>query len=361
MAEEAGEQAGEKTEEPSSHRIEEFRKRGEVSSSKELTSLLVLSACILTLSLSIVYIYETLGNFMEWLYSLNYEEIYQPKKFQSLVENSAVVAGKCVGPILLVSFCVGTLSTIMQVGLLFAPDVLNLKFERINPINGVKRLFSLRSLVEALKGFFKFLFIISIVYLFLKDDIQTYTGFYNIDLISSFLYSKAVLVKLSLSVILGLLFVAGGDFAYQKISYRNKLRQTKEQAKKEAKEKEGNPEIKQRIKTIQREMSQKRMMADIPNADVIVTNPTHISVAIKYDVETMISPVVIAKGADNLALKIRELGKKHDIPLVENIGLARTLYKTVSIGSSVPRSMYRAIAEVLAFVYKIGKRKKALG
>jgi flagellar biosynthetic protein FlhB len=173
-------------------------------------------------------------------------------------------------------------------------------------------------------------------------------------------WGKSLISKLGYSIIIGLFIVALGDFAYQKISYRNRVRMTREELKKEAKEHDGNPEIKQKIKTIQRQMAQKRLKADVKKADVIVTNPTHISVALRYDPETMVSPVVLAKGADHVAMKIREMAKEFDIPIVENITLARTLYKTVKTGASVPRTLYRAIAEVIAFVYRLKRKKKAL-
>jgi flagellar biosynthetic protein FlhB len=136
---------------------------------------------------------------------------------------------------------------------------------------------------------------------------------------------------------------------------------TKQDAKQEAKEKDGNPEVKNRIRQIQRQMARKRMMNDVKKADVIVTNPTHISVALKYDGEKMVAPALVAKGADHLALKIREIAQENDIPIVENILLARTLYKTVKVGEGVPRTLYRAVAEILAFVYKLKRKKKALG
>jgi flagellar biosynthetic protein FlhB len=154
--------------------------------------------------------------------------------------------------------------------------------------------------------------------------------------------------------------VAMLDFAYQKYTYHNKLKQTKQQIKQESKEQDGNPEIKQRIRQIQREMSRKRMIKDVQTADVIITNPTHISIVLKYDSENMVSPMIIGKGQDHLAMKIREIARLHDIPIVENVLLARTLYKTVKVGSPVPRNLYKAVAEVLAFVYKLKKKKKAL-
>ena len=356
----ADDREGEKTEEPSQYRIDEFRRRGEVSSSKELTSLLLLTACVLTLGLSVVYMYEVLAQFIEWLYSLDMHKAYSEKSLKIITRRSFLTALKCVAPIFIISFVASIFANIVQFGFLFATEVLQLKFDRINPVNGFKRLFSLRSIVEAIKGIFKFILVAASVYLFIKDDVFTYSGFLHMDMFNSFLYARTQLVKLGMVMILGLILVAIGDFIYQKISYNNKLKQTKDEAKRETKEQDGNPEVRQRIRAIQRDLSQKRMMADIPTADVIVTNPTHLSIMLKYDKETMVSPKVIGKGADHLALRIREIAKQHNIPLVENVPLARSLYKTVKIGESVPRNLYKAVAEVLAFVYKIKNREKAL-
>ncbi len=351
----------EKTEEPSANRVEEFRKRGEVASSKELTSVLVLSASILTLVLGIVYIYEVMSEFVEWSYRLDISTAFTEKSFRTIVYKTAITGLKCVAPVAIATLVVGVLANLAQVGFLFSPEVLEFKPERINPIQGLKKLFSMRSLVEAIKGFFKFLFILSIVYFFMKDDLSTYRGFFHVGFVQGVLHARWILTELAFAIILGLFVVAIGDFAYQKISYRKRLMMTKEQVKKESKEKEGNPEIKQRIRAIQRDIATKRMMSDVKKADVIITNPTHLSVALRYDKETMISPEVIAKGADSLAMRIRKVAKKNDIPIVENVPLARVMYKTVKIGQAVPSNLYKAVAEVLAFVYKLKKKKKALG
>lgn len=360
MADENLQDQAEKTEEPSQYRIDEFRKKGEVASSRELTSTLILVASILTLSISMVYLYETLGEFVEWIYSLDASKSFTEPVFKRIVEKIGTVALKCSGPVLLVSFCVAIGANLLQIGFIFSPEVLKFRPDRINPVKGLKRLFSMRSLVEALKGIFKFTFILSIVFLFIKDDIMTYTGFLHINFLQSFIMAKWILLKLSMAIVLGLFIVAMADFAYQKYTYRKKLMMTKEEAKREHKEREGNPEIKQRIKVIQREIAQRRMINEVPKADVVVTNPTHISVALKYDKETMISPEVIAKGADNVAMKIREVAKKHKVPLVENVMVARTLYKTVKIGNPIPRTLYKVVAEILAFVYRLKRKEKAL-
>lgn len=351
---------GEKTEEPSQHRIDEFRKKGDVASSRELTSVLILSACLLTLSLSLVYIFEQLTAYIEWLYTLDIAAAYAPKALNTITTKTFIVAAKCAAPVLFVALCVGVLAQIAQIGILYSPDILELNFDRVNPINGIKKLFSKQALFEAVKGVFKFVVILSVVYVYLKDDIARYNGFMHLEISQSFLHAKDLLLKISFAIILSLAVIAILDFAWQKFTYKQKLMQTKQQLKQESKEQDGNPEVKQRIRQIQREMSRKRMINDVKTADVIITNPTHISIVLKYDSETMVSPLIIGKGQDHLAMKIREIAKEHNIPIVENVLLARTLYKTVKVGHPVPRNMYKAVAEVLAFVYKLKKKRKAL-
>lgn len=350
----------EKTEEPTAHRIDEFRRRGEVASSKELTSVIVLATVSFTLFLSMAYIYEEFEKFLEWIWALNYATAFTPEAIRKLAYNSAELLIKCTGPVFLISTCVGILATVAQIGFLFSTDVLTIKLERINPINGMQKLLTFRSAVEAIKGLFKFSVIISIVYIYLRKDILGWSGFLHLEPAQSLVYGGKFIIQLMFAVIAGLGIIALFDLGYQKYSYRKKLMMTKEEARKEAKEQDGSPEVRQRIKSIQRQMAQKRMIADIPKADVIVANPTHISIALKYDPETMISPEVLAKGADFMALRIREIAKEHQIPIVENVSLARTLYKTVKVREAVPRSLYKAVAEVLAFVYKLKKKKKAL-
>ena len=194
----------------------------------------------------------------------------------------------------------------------------------------------------------------------MKNNIGSFLGFLHADAAQSLSFGKYLMVKLGFSVLLGLGVIALMDFGWEKWSYRKKMMMTNQEAKQESKEKDGNPEIKNRIRTIQRQMAQKRMMNDVKKADVIVTNPTHISVALRYDGDAMVAPSVLAKGADHLALRIREIAKENDIPIVENIMLARTLYKTVKVGHGVPRTLYKAVAEILAFVYKLRRKQKAL-
>jgi flagellar biosynthetic protein FlhB len=356
----AEENDDEKTEEPSQYRIDESRKKGEVAVSKELSSVILLSGSLLTLIVCGVFVYEQFTDYIDWLYRLDFKHIYTAKKFGDVITTTAWTLVKCVGPFFGASACLGFLSTFVQIGFLYSPEILEAKFERLNPIQGFQRMFSKKALVEAVKGVFKFTVIILITYSVMKNNIGSFLGFLHADAAQSLGFGKYLMVKLGFSVLLGLGIIALIDFAWEKWSYHQKMMMTKQEAKQESKEKDGNPEIKNRIRSIQRQMAQKRMMNDVKKADVIVTNPTHISVALRYDGDAMVAPSVLAKGADHLALRIREIAKENDIPIVENIMLARTLYKTVKVGHGVPRTLYKAIAEILAFVYKLRRKQKAL-
>jgi flagellar biosynthesis protein FlhB len=351
---------GEKSEDPSEHRIQEARKKGDVAASRELNSVLILTGTFSALVLSSLYIFELMTEYIEWIYSLDITKAYTQEMGNKILKQSFTMIAKAIFPVFLTSLILSFLSQVMQIGILYAPEVLQLKFDRINPQKGFQRIFSKKSIVEVLKGLFKFSIVLGITYYVLSDNMTGFIGFLHVEAQESFSYGKIFMFKLAMSIMMGLGVVALGDFAWEKYSYREKLKMTKQQVKEENKDREGSPEIKQKIRQIQREMAQKRMMADVKKADVIITNPTHISIVIRYDNTTMIAPEVIGKGQDHLALKIREIAKENDIPIVENVPLARALYKTVKVGEGVPRSLYKAVAEILAFVYRLKRKKKAL-
>lgn len=350
----------EKTEEPSQYKLEESRKQGDVASSRELNSVLLLAGSLLTLVLCGVFVFEVFYEYIDWLYRLDFKHIYSKEKFAEVIQHTAWTLVKCVAPSFGASLCLGVMSQFMQIGFIYSPEVLNIKLERLNPIQGFQRLFSKKALVDTIKGIFKFVVVIWITYSVMSNNIGSFLGFLHADAAQSLAFGKYLMIKLGFSILLGLGIIALLDFAWEKWSYRQKMMMTKQEAKEEAKERDGNPEIKNRIRQIQRQMAQKRMMKDVKKADVIVTNPTHISVALRYDGETMVTPAVVAKGADHLAMRIREIAKENDIPIVENIMLARTLYKTVKVGNGIPRTLYKAVAEILAFVYKLRRKQKAL-
>ncbi len=360
MAEENDDNLQDRTEEPSETRVEEFRKRGEVASSKELANVLILMASIITLALSAVYIFEKMQELVMWLYNMDIKEFYNKRSAAFILKKIASVFYHSTGPILATTAVVGVLSYVLQIGFLFSPEVLSIKFDRINPVNGFKRLFSMKSLVEAIKGIAKFSLILFIIYLFMYNNLDIYKGFYHSELIQSSFVGGQIITELGAYILASLLIVSIGDFAYQKFSYRRKLMMTKEQAKRELREKEGNPEIRQRIRNVQRDFSRRKMLREVPSADVIITNPTHISVALKYDKNKMISPKVVAKGTGVWALRIRKSAQDNKVPVIENVELARSLYKIVPLGMEIPSILYKAVAKVLSFAYRLKKKQAAL-
>jgi len=352
-------EAGEKTEEPSQHKIDEARKKGDVASSKEINSVLILTGTFSVLIFSSLFMFELLSDYLAWVYGLDVTRAYTPEIAKEILSRTVIVVLKSLAPVFLTSAALGIIAQVMQIGILYSPEVLTLKWDRLNPLAGLKRIFSKKALAEVVKGVFKFSIVLSVTYFIIGDNLNTFNGFLHTEVQEAFSFGKVFAFKLALSILLGLGVVATLDFFWEKYSYKEKLRMTKQQVKEESKERDGNPEVKQKIRSIQREMAQKRMMNDIKTADVIITNPTHISIAIKYDGETMVAPAIVGKGKEHLALRIREIAKEHNIPIVENVPLARALHKTVKVGHGVPRSLYKAVAEILAFVYKMKRNNKA--
>ena len=242
-----------------------------------------------------------------------------------------------------------------QVGFEFTTKPFAFKFERFNPIKGLKKIASLRTIVELCKGILKALVLLGILYLALRDerDLLLSIMMYPLELGSGIVMKR--MWNLALRMALILLIIAFADYAYQKWEFEKSIKMSKHEIKEEFKQMEGDPLVKRRIRQKQREMAQKRMMADVPKSDVVVTNPTEIAVAIQYDQQSMNAPIVVAKGEGFIAQKIRDIAAEHNIPVVENKPLARTLMQKVEVGETIPEELYLAVAEVLAFVYRLKK------
>lgn len=347
----------EKTEEPTQQRRDDFRKRGQVAQTKELASALFLLASLLMLWLSGRFFMEQI---VEVFHLSLGEALVQATRegdwiaaSQFAFQKTVLITAPVFGFFWIISFASG----VLQTGFLYNEEALEFKPERLDPIEGFKRIFSLKSLVEGVKSVLKVLCVSGVAYLVLKDEISVLPQLVNFSVEQMFGYLSTVVFKLIAGVGFLVLIISGLDFLYQKYDIEQKMMMSRQEVKEELKSREGDPLIKARIKKVQREMANRRMMDDVPKADVIVTNPTHISVALKYD-DKMIAPTVVAMGADHIAFKIRELAAEHRIPIVENKPLARTIFKTMKVGQMIPRELYTAVAEVLSYVYKLKRKLK---
>ncbi len=347
---------GEKTEEATQQRREDFRKRGQVAQTKELASVLLIFTGIIAIWF--------LGRFYLEQISQTFTASFGPFFLEAAKTGDFVPALKfaigktliLVLPVMGLVWLVAFASSVLQIGFLYNEEALQFKPERLDPLAGFKRIFSLRSLVEGVKATLKLSAVLAIAFLIIRSQLFMVPNLVNLSVAQMFVYLGDITVQLFGSVGFFMGVIAGLDFLFQKYDMEKQMMMTKQEIKEEMKSREGDPLIKARIKRIQREISNRRMMSEVPKADVIITNPTHIAVALKYD-QNMVAPTLVAKGAELVAARIKELAKEHNIPIVENKPLARTIYKTLKLGQSIPRELYTAVAEVLSYVFKLKRRK----
>ncbi|KXG75764.1 flagellar biosynthesis protein FlhB [Thermotalea metallivorans] len=346
---------GEKTEKATPKRRKEAREKGQVLQSREINSALILLFTFFTLQLAGKYIYSNLSLYMQRIFTdtIHDENLFTINGVHKLFLLMVGESVKLVAPMAGCAFVIGLFSSYMQVGFLFTTKPLVPKWDRINPISGFKKIFSKKSIVEFVKSLMKIGAVGYVTFNYVLKQSRSVMNILDMELISiiSFLGKATINVGLRAAIVLILLAVL--DYFYQKWEYENELKMSKQEIKEEYKQTEGDPQIKSKIKEKQRQMAMGRMMQDVPKADVIITNPTHYAVAIRYDQTTDNAPIVLAKGQDLIASNIREIAEKYEIPIVENKPLARTLYHTVEIGDYIPPDLYQAVAEVLAYVYKL--------
>lgn len=347
------------TEEPSAHKLEESRRKGQVAQSRELSGLLALLAAGVATYASAPHIGAQLLEYMRDVFSSDQFSrvslLGRPEVGEAFTKALKVMVAAAL-PICLIGFVLGILGSFAQIGAIFSWDPVTPDMSKVNPLSGFKRLFSKKQLVDGLRVIFKTAILVTVIYLIVKSEVLSSPAKLNGDLMSTVASYKDA-AKVMFMALVGILVVfAGIDFAHQKWDYSKNLRMTKQEAKQEHKEREGDPMMKARIRSVQREMARRRMMQAVRKADVIITNPTHIAIAIAYQRDKHAAPKVVAKGADLMAQKIKKIAADAGIPLVENVPLARTLFKTVKIGQYVPRALYQAVAEVLAYVYRLRGR-----
>jgi flagellar biosynthetic protein FlhB len=281
------------------------------------------------------------------------EGLYTLDTLSKLFIEVLTVIALAAAPILAVTFIASLVSGYAQVGFIFTTEAIAFKLERLNPFNGIKRIFSIRSVAELVKSIFKIGVIGYMAYSFLKNEAYNLLATMDMSAHGIGTYIGMTAINLALRICAVLIIMAVFDYGYQWWEYEKNLRMSKQEVKEEYKQVEGNPEIKSKIKQKQRQISMNRMLQDVPKADVVITNPTHYAVALKYDAEVSPAPVVSAKGQGYIALRIKEIAGENSVQVVENKPLARTLYETVEVGDSVPPELYQAVAEVLAYVYSL--------
>jgi flagellar biosynthetic protein FlhB len=349
----AEENFGEKTEQPTPKKRKELRDKGEVAKSRELPSVAVLLSGLVALSFFGSYTYSHIQLIMKGAFSLptmNDLSIAEFLIFAREVITDFILA---LCPLLAAIFITAILSNIMQVGFVLSGESIMPKLSKIDPIKGLGRFFSKQGFMELFKSLIKLIIVSGIAYLTVKGEMKTVAHLGEMELNAIFAYIFIVFFKIFIRCGMAMIFLAVMDYAFQKWEFEKRNKMTKQEVKDEFKRTEGDPLIKSRIKSIQMEMARKRMMQAVPEADVIITNPTHIAVALSYDSYSMNAPKLIAKGAGMIAKKIKDLAVEHDIPIVENRELARNLNSHVEIGQEIPPVLFQAVAEVLAYVYKI--------
>ena len=361
MADDDSKDRDDLSDEPSAFKVEEMRRKGRVVQSREVSGLLVMLAAGVT-------IYMLSNDMGKQLIDLMGDLLRVDKSAKLNLMSSTVISDilmrslkaiiSIAAPILLVTFVVGIAGSHMQIGSVFSAEPLSPDLGRLDPIKGFQQKFmSLKAVFESIRLVIKAAVVSFVAYGVVKSNVIESPRFILTDPVA-LLSAYGSRSKVIFFALCGVLVIfAALDFWIQRWEFSKSVRLTKQEAKQEHKEHEGDPLIKARIRAVQRDLARKRMMEAVKKADVVVTNPTHIAVALIYSKEKMDAPKVIAKGADFIAQKIKKIAEESNVPMVENVPLARALYKSVKVGQFVPRSLYKAIAEVLAYVYKLRNRK----
>lgn len=350
-----------KTEDPTEKRKRESREKGEIARSKELNTLAVMLAGAGGLLIYGGGLALDLLEIMRLNFSLPREVLLSPGAMTQYLLHSGKIAILSMQPVLIFLLLAAFIGPISLGGWLFAAGSLAPKFSRMNPLSGLKRMFSTTALMELLKAFGKFLLVLFVALAVLQASIDDLLRIAHEPLEQAIIHSVQLVGWSTLWMACGLILIAAIDVPIQLYQSKQKLMMTKQEVRDEYKEQEGKPEVKQRIRQLQHEVSQRRMMAAIPQADVVITNPTHYAVALKYDPEKGNAPVLLAKGSDFLALKIREIAVANEVMLLESPALARSIYYSTELDQEIPGGLYLAVAQVLAYVYQIRQHRAGKG
>ncbi|KJZ33863.1 MULTISPECIES: flagellar biosynthesis protein FlhB [Pseudomonas] len=350
-----------KTEDPTEKRKKDSRDKGEIARSKELNTLAIMLAGAGGLLIFGGALAQEMMELMRMNFTLSREVILDQRNMGTFLLHSGQIALVAIQPVMITLLLAALIGPISLGGWLFAAGSMAPKFSRMNPGAGLKRMFSAKAIVELLKALAKFLIVLFVALAVLSSDIDDLMRIAHEPLEMAIIHSLQVVGWSTLWMACGLIIIAAVDVPVQLWESHNKLLMTKQEVRDEHKDQEGRPEVKQRIRQLQREMSQRRMMAAIPEADVVITNPTHYAVALKYDPDKGSAPVLLAKGTDFLALKIREIAVANEVLLLESPALARSIYHSTELEQEIPGGLYLAVAQVLAYVYQIRQHRAGKG
>jgi flagellar biosynthetic protein FlhB len=345
--------AGEKTEKATPKRRQEARKKGQVVKSNELNTVFGLIVIMLLLNSWIPVIIEDFYDFFQHVFTYTNADL-TPEISINLFNDIIYILARMAGPLLMAALVAGYLANVVQIGFLFTTESLKFDLNRLNPLKGFQRIFSKRAIAELVKSVFKTMLVGYVAFSYLISQLPTLSVLMDSPLDLSFIYIGDIIFTVSWRIIFVLFILAISDYAYQVYEYEQSLKMTKQEVKEEYKTIEGDPMLKQKMRERQRQLSANRMMQEVPKATVVITNPTHVAVALMYD-EGKGIPEVIAKGQDYIAQKIKETALTNSITIVENKSLAWLLFKKVEIGMAIPVDLYQAVAEVIAYVYKLKK------
>ncbi|GFE83199.1 flagellar biosynthesis protein FlhB [Steroidobacter agaridevorans] len=348
-----GDDAQEKTESATPKRLEEARRKGQIPRSRDLSAAAVTMSAAAALYMMGDQIAGKMSSFMERSLTLTREQSLDSTQMIPMLTSAALDGLKMCAPVLGIICLAAILAPLALGGWSFSTEALMPQFNRLNPLEGVKRIFSMRAVVELIKALAKFGIVGLIAVIVLWNDVTTLLNLGQEPLHQAIAHTITLSGKALIAITAGLLIIAGIDVPYQLYTYAKQLKMSRQEIREEHKESEGSPEVKGRIRQLQQQFARQRMMQDVPKADVIVTNPTHFAVALRYDEKRMRAPIVVAKGVDLVAARIREVATEHNVPIFEAPPLARVLYRNVDIGGEIPATVYQAVAQVLTYVFQL--------
>lgn len=343
----------EKTEEPTPRRLEKAREEGQVPRSKELNTTFILMMGTGGLIISGAGIADAMTSIMKANFSLPREALFDTSQMALYLAKALMVAAQSIAPLMIFLFIASIAGSIALGGWLLSAKAVAPKFNRLNPIKGLGRMFSLKSLVELVKAIGKVSLVLFFAVIILQSQTDALLGLSRESVIPAMAHAAQILGWSFFLMSCTLIAIAMIDVPFQIYEHQKNLKMTKQEIKDEFKDTEGKPEVKGKIRQLQREVSQRRMMQDVPLADVVITNPTHYSVALRYKPDEDVAPILLAKGGDELAMKIREIANAHDIEIVEAPPLARSVYHHCEAGEEIPSGLYVAVAQVLAYVFQL--------